>query len=793
MGAFDRKSGSRAERLIFNNRTAIIVLCALITAFLGFELTRLQVNASFEKMIPTEHPFIKNYLENRNDLKGLGNNVRIIVSAKDGTILDAGYLKTLQKINDEVLLLPGVDRAYMKSLWTPATRWIAVTEHGLDGGPVIDGTYDGTPEAITKVRVNIERSGEVGQLVAGDFKSSAIVVPLLDHDADGNPLDYKTFSESLEEIRSKYQSDSIDLHIIGFLKLVGDLIDALLQVWVFFLVAVIICTAMVYWFNRDIRSTVLVVICSLIAVVWQLGLLSALGFVLDPYSTLVPFLVFAIGMSHGTQKMNGILQDIGRGTHKFVAARYTFRRLFAAGLTALLCDAVGFAVLGVIKIDVIHDLAITASIGVAVLVFTNLVLLPILLSYCGVSPAAARRSLESEAREAGEATGLWKLLAAFTDRRWAAAAIVGSTALGVAGFVVAQQLKIGDLDPGAPELRPDSRYNRDIQYVTSHYATSSDVFVAMIKTEPYQCVEYSTQMKVDVLEQQLRQLPGVESTHSLVGLSRNLMVGMNEGNLRWFELVPNASVLGNILTHAPRELFNQDCTLLSVFAYLKDHKADTLTSVVDAVEAFAGDHATPEFKVLLAAGNAGIEAATNIVVKRSSTQMLYLIYGAVTILCFIAFRSWRAVVIAMVPLVLTSILCEALMVLLGIGVKVATLPVIALGVGIGVDYALYVVSVLLANVRKGDSVRTAYLKALSFTGKVVLLTGITLGAAVITWVMSPIKFQADMGVLLAFMFVWNMVGALILVPALAAFLISPKETPESFEASQSALSVQGAK
>jgi len=150
------------------------------------------------------------------------------------------------------------------------------------------------------------------------------------------------------------------------------------------------------------------------------------------------------------------------------------------------------------------------------------------------------------------------------------------------------------------------------------------------------------------------------------------------------------------------------------------------------------------------------------------------VYGAVILLCFITFRSWRAVVVAVLPLVLTSILAEALMVRLGIGVKVATLPVVALGVGIGVDYALYVLSVMLARLRAGASLSQAYHDALQFTGRVVMLTGITLALAVGTWVFSPIKFQADMGILLAFMFVWNMVGAMVLLPALAHFLLRPR-------------------
>ena len=186
------------------------------------------------------------------------------------------------------------------------------------------------------------------------------------------------------------------VHAIGFAKLVGDLIDGLFQVAMYFGVAALIAALIIYFYTRCVRSTLLVIACSLVAVVWQLGLSRCSASSSIPYSILVPFLVFAIGVSHGAQKMNGIMQDIGRGAHRLVAARFTFRRLFLAGLTALLADAVGFGVLMVIDIPVIQDLALTASVGVAVLIFTNLILLPVLLSYVGVSEAAAARSLRAD-------------------------------------------------------------------------------------------------------------------------------------------------------------------------------------------------------------------------------------------------------------------------------------------------------------------------------------------------------------------------------------------------------------
>lgn len=779
---FDRQSGTLAERVLFNNRLVIVCLCLFATLVLGYQALGLSLNAAFEKMIPTSHPYIANFLENRKQLAGMGNTLRIAVEAKDGSIFDDEYLDTVRKLSDEVFLLPGVDRPYMKSLWAPAVRWTGVTEDGLDGGPVIPDDYDGSPASLEQVRINVERSGEIGQLVAANYQSSIILVPLQERIAEtGERIDYHALSQRIEELRSKYQSEQIAIHVTGFAKVVGDLIDGLRQVLVFFAAAIVICTAVLYWYTRCLRSTLLVVACSLVAVVWLLGLLPTLGYELDPYSVLVPFLVFAIGMSHGAQKMNGIMQDVGRGTHKLVAARYTFRRLFLAGLTALLADAVGFAVLMVIDIQVIQDLAITASIGVAVLIFTNLVLLPILLSYTGVSPVAAQRSPKAELTEANDPQHrkhpFWAFLDLFTRMPWAGAAVALGVVFGAVGLAFSFQLKIGDTDPGAPELRADSRYNQDNAFMVANYAASSDVYIVMVKTPQYACAHYNTLSAVDALERELQQLPGVETTSSLAGLAKVANAGMNEGSMKWFEMPRSQDMLNAIITRAPREMFNQNCDLLTVYAYLKDHKADTLTSVVNTVESFAARYGSDEIRFLNAAGNAGIEAATNIVVKKANVQMLFLVYAAVIVLAFITFRSWRAVVCAVVPLMITSVLCEALMVWLNIGVKVATLPVIALGVGIGVDYALYVMTVTLAQLRAGRSLSEAYYKALTFTGKVVVLTGITLGIAVATWVWSPIKFQADMGILLAFMFVWNMLGALILLPALAHFLFRPKAAP----------------
>ncbi|WNW14152.1 RND family transporter [Pseudomonas sp. DTU_2021_1001937_2_SI_NGA_ILE_001] len=767
------------ERLIFDNRPTVIILCLLTSLLLAWQALQVRPSTSFEKMIPLGHPYIQNMLAHRNDLANLGNTVRIAVQARDGDIFSASYMETLREIHDEAFYIPGVDRSGLKSLWSPSVRWTEVTEEGFAGGEVIPKSYDGSRDSLDQLRNNVLKSGQVGRLVANDFKSSIVEFPLLEAYPDPNDqsvllnLDYQGFSHQLEEkIRDKYQlkNPQVSIHIVGFAKKVGDLIDGLFMVVAFFAVAFLITLVLLVWFTRCLRSTVAVLSTTLIAVIWQLGLMHLAGFGIDPYSMLVPFLIFAIGISHGVQKINGIALQSGEADGPLTAARRTFRQLFLPGMIAILADAVGFITLLIIDIGVIRELAIGASIGVAVIVFTNLILLPVAISYVGISKRAVVRSKQDAVSE----HPFWRLLANFASPRVAPVSIVLALLAFGGGLWYSQNLKIGDLDQGAPELRPDSRYNQDNAFIIQHYATSSDVLVVMVKTPSEGCSAYSTLSTMGELAWKMDNTPGVQSTISMVNVSRQVIKGMNEGSLKWETLSRNKDVLNSSIARA-EGLYNADCSVAPLLIFLNDHKAETLERAVAAVKAFAAEHDGPQLQFLLAAGNAGIEAATNEVIRESELLILVLVYLCVAGMCLITFRSWAATLCIVLPLVLTSVLGNALMALLGIGVKVATLPVIALGVGIGVDYGIYIYSRLESFLRAGLPLQEAYYETLKSTGKAVLFTGLCLAIGVCTWIFSAIKFQADMGLMLTFMLLWNMFGALWLLPALARFLIKPQK------------------
>lgn len=765
------------ESILFNNRPMVLIFALIMTLFVGFQALQLRPDASFEKMIPASHEYVQNFFTYRDDLKGLGNAVRISVETTDGDIFSAEFMEQLRQVHDEVFYLNGADRSALMSVWAAGARWSEVTEEGFSGGPIVPDDYDGSPASLERLRQNLLKSGKVGSLVANNFKSALIYAPLYDKDPQtGEALDYQKFSEDLETlVRDKYQNENVKVHITGFAKVVGDLIDGASQIILFFAGACLITLVLLYLYSRCITSTLIALFCSIVAVIWQLGLLHTMGFGLDPYSMLVPFLVFAIGVSHGVQIINGIAHMSIAGYNRLEAAKRTFRVLYIPGIIALISDGVGFSTLMVIDIEVIQDLAVAASVGVAVVIFTNLILLPILISYVGVSKKATE-DLKHE--ENDEEHPIWHFLANFSRPKMASIALITAVIGYGFGFYNSQDLKVGDLDPGAPELRADSRYNLDNAFMGANYSASSDVFVVMIKSATREtCARYETVELMDRLQWKLQNLQGVQSTQSLASITKLLISGMNEGSLKWMALNHNQAIMdaASIRVQEMGGLINGDCDLAPMLVFLDDHKAATLQRVVAEVKQFADTHNSDQYQFLMAAGNAGIEAATNEVIGSAQYEILIWVYGAVSFLCLLSFRSITATICIILPLTLTSVLCQALMTYLGIGIKVATLPVIALGVGIGVDYGIYIFSKLDGYLKAGDNLHDAYFKTLQSTGKAVAFTGATLAIGVATWALSPIKFQADMGILLTFMFLWNMLGALILLPALACFLHKPKQ------------------
>ncbi len=753
--------------IVFSARPVVLAIFALVTVAMAVLAAQLRIDAGFEKQLPIKHPYMQTFLEYQEQFGG-ANRVLIALRATEGDIFTAEFFDTLKKVTDEVFFIDGVDRAGVRSIFTPNVRFIEIVEDGFAGGNVIPADFEPTPERLEEVRENILKSGQVGRLVAEDFSAAIISAQLLERDArTGERLDYIAVARQLEEsIRDKYRTDAIDVHIIGFAKVVGDIADGAIGVLLFFAMALVMTAILVYLYSRSWRLTILPLICSLVAVIWQLGLLVLFGFGIDPLSILVPFLVFAIGVSHGVQMINALKGHVCDGEDCSDAARICFRRLFIPGSVALATDTAGFLTILLIEIPIIQELAITASLGVAVIILTNLFLLPVLLSYLTLNDSYRQRiGRVMERREA-----LWRLLANFARMRVAVPTLLVALVLLGWGAWEGREVPIGDQEAGVPELWPDSRYNRDTAVIADRFAIGVDIIQVIAEAPADGCIDYDVVRQIDDFEWHMRNVEGVQSTLSLPAVMKIINAGWNEGNPAWRVLSRNPQVLVQAVTPVETStgLLNADCSVMPVLVFTEDHKEGTLIRVVDATKSYVADNPSENVNFRLATGNVGVMAATNEAVGAAQFEILLWVYGAIVILCLLTFRSLRATLCTVLPLSLVSVLAYALMAKVGIGLKVSTLPVAALGVGIGVDYGIYIFSRLKVHLDEGEPLPEAYFRTLKETGSAVVVTGLTLAAAVSTWAWSALKFQADMGVLLAFMFLVNMAAAILVLPALAA-------------------------
>ncbi len=759
---------------IFHWRKPLLAIGIAITILLGWSATRLEVQAGFTKMLPLQHPYMQTFLKYQKDFGG-ADKVLVAVKARQGDVFNAAALAKLKAVHEDLFFMHGVERSSVLSLYSPNTIFMEVVEDGFRAGPVLPSNFKPDAQGFDELRANLLKSQWVGRIVAKDFSAALVSVTLLDRDpATGERLDLRQVGADLEKIRAKNEDGQFTIHIIGFAKSSSDIAAGAKGVMIFFGVAFAITAILLLWYSGSVKLTALALAVALTPVVWLLGLLPILGLALDPMSILVPFLIFSIGVSHAVQMTSAWKLEALRGRDGLSAARIAFVKLFIPGASALLANAIGFLVIAFVKIEMVQELVVTATLGVTLMIITNKILLPILLSFTRMAPGEARGR---------ETLGdpLWRRLAHATTLRAAAAVIAVGVALLAAGLWKARDEVIGDLGQGVPELRADSRYNRDVDTITKSFAIGVDVLQVIAQgNAPAACTSYEMLDAVDRFEFLMRQTDGVQSAVGLASFAKLAAVGYNEGDAKWFAIPDTREARNQAVMFSTRrggDLVNPDCSAANISIFTHDHQANTLAHIVDEVKRFKESFDSPALRFELASGNAGVMAATNEAVAAADHWVNWALFGAVTLLCLITFRSVAITACIVLPLGLVTVLCYALMAALGIGMKVNTLPVVALGVGVGVDYGIYLFEVIRHEMgSRAATLQDAFFEALRQRGTASLFTAVTMTAGVATWLFSDLRFQADMGVLLAFMFLVNAFGAILLAPALATFLLRGQAT-----------------
>ena len=852
MSRMDRFVNGIADRLI-RWRHPLSALFLAMTVFFGWSATRVQLDPGFLKLIPITHPYMRTMMDYMRDFSG-ANTLLVNVRWKgEGDIYNKPFMDAMQKANDEVFFIPGINRTKVASIFTPSTYYIEITEDGFNGAPVVPAKYSGQPEELAEIRKNVGLSGQVGLIVANDLKAAMIRADLQEYDPskgqDAQRVDYWEVQVRLEELRQRFENPNkyvyrmkearepfkageivtegfvdhgamlgfqtfkvlktvegqdggaqtypvkgselivetvknpeynadIEVNIIGFARLLGDVIYGLLGVFAFFALAFVITLALLFAYTRSLKLTVVAMLVALLPVLWLVGILPMIGFGIDPMSILVPFLIFSIGVSHAVQMTNAWRQEVVAGATSSAASHAAFTKLFIPGAVALLTNALGFAVIMIIDIPIVHELGVTACLGVLLMIVTNKMILPICLTHVNLEGYCRRHAQKPES---AFMSGIWRGIARCAEPRIALVIFGVTFLLLVASTWQSRKLVIGDSGDGVPELHHDSRYNIDTRTIGSSYDIGTDVLTVIVEAKDFEgdsCLHYDVVGTIDRLELFLRGVDGVRSVTSVAGIGRLIISAFSEGNPKWRALPRSQQGLsaGSRAFDPNMGFNNESCRAIQVLVFMRDHDGNTVAHAVSEIKRFIAENPVKGVNLRLASGNVGVMAATNEAVGAAEETMLLAIFGALAVLCLLTFRSFKATLCVLVPLTLVSIFCNALMATLGIGLKVATLPVIALGVGVGVDYGIYLFERIQHDLREGASFQDAFYEAMRTRGTAAVFTAITLSVAVGTWTLSALKLQADMGLLLSFMFLVNMIGAICLLPALGAWFFRDAQT-----------------
>ena len=817
------------EPPIFKWRAITLGILLLITAFLGWNAAQLRPNAGWLKMVPKEHPYMKTFMQYYKDFGG-ANTVLIALHNNKGDIYQPEFMETLRKLSDDAFFIPGVDRTRVTSIFSPSILYVEVVEGGLSGENVIPSTYAPTPEMMTRIRRNVAKASVIGRLVSEDQTTALVQLELLESDPsagttasleeakrpiqdrlrdawqagaapgmdaptgaptftdrikavaavvkaseakgdDAASLDYVQVGDKLEEIRKKYETPDVAVNIVGFAKVVDDMTKASFEVAMFFVIALILTGLLLWIYVGSFRLAMLVVATSLVACTWELGLLHLVGYGLDPFALLVPFLIMSVSVSHGVQYASSWANEVSHGASSYQASLATFRSLAIPGVVALLTNVAGFSTIYLINIQVIREMSVNAAFGMAGVIIVNKVLLPAVLSYMRLPNIEKFREAQELRERLGDA--VFKKMAVLTRRGPATVVLIICAALSIFGASQYHKVQIGDTTEGVPELRPDSRFNQDARAISKNFTMGVDHLKVIAESFDDGCIDYSVVSELDRFTWYMKNQTGVRDVLSLLDLAKFANGGLSEGRLDAETLPHDPRALAQITALVPTTtgFLNSTCSAVALFVFTTDHKAETITHLTDAVKQYGVDFQKDHrVKFRLASGNIGVMAATNEEVRRNEIPVIAWVYGVIILCLWLSFRTLSGVLCVILPLSMVTLLGYALMVAMGIGQKVATLPVLAFACGVGVDYGIYSYSVIAAGLRKGMSLEEAYYQKMRSTGKATLFTGVGLATGVALWIFSKLQFQKDMGILLVFGFTTNMVGAIVVLPAIAHFL-----------------------
>lgn len=760
---------SKFALFCIRQRIWVVSLLAIATAVLTFFAVNIEVKTVFADMLPSSHPYVKTH-ERFKDTFGGSNIVTIMVEVEKGDIFQPAVLEKVRTLTLELRKVSAVNQFQIISLASKKLKEIKSSTEGIETRPLMWPDLPKSEQEISALRDAVLRNPLVyGSYVSTDLKAALITVDFIDR-----LVDYKTVFKEINHVVDQVRDAKVKVRVVGDPILYGWVNHYLPETMHLVLATVLLIVGLLFLFNRTWRNTVLPLIAGLVSAIWALGVTKLFGIHFEPLVIVVAVLISARAVSHSVQIVNRFDEEVesiesGRESSK-TAAGLALSDMFRPGMLGVIADAGCMAVVALSPIPLLQKLTVLSVVWVFTLSVSAVVLTPVLLSWGRHPKGFAHRMNVSPILHA-----FLGLCANIVTSRARYGVLAVATLVFLVSGIYAFKLKIGDANPGSPILWPDSAYNQDSAAINNKFQGVDRMFVVVGEEGNRGLLK-----KVEVMDNMNRfqrfmgSQPEIGATLSVADVVPAVNRIMHEGNPRYQELGATEAVNGSLMylfeaVSEPGDLDRFVDNLYehgSVTLFFHDRKGETIRTAVARIKEFVAKNPLTEGTYQLAGGVIGVMAAVNEIILSGQIEAIALALVVLVILCTITYRSSVAGMVFMVPVILSNTITFSVMAWMGIGMNINTVPVAALGIGLGVDYSFYIADRIKEELALGKNALNAITIALHTTGSGVLVTALVLIISVMLWSVSSLRFQSEMAMLMSIWLGVSTLSALLLMPSI---------------------------
>lgn len=756
-----------ARCLLLRPRTTL-ALFGLITAGFATGLPGVELRTVFNDLLPSDDPLIQVYRDHPNF--GSPLTMSVVVKHRSGTIYNPQTLGKVWQLTRDIDLAPGVDHAQIVSIATAKARYSQATAYGVDMRPLMDDTKPRAAEDITQIRQRVDQSPNVRQfLISKDHSATLIRATFIEHQVDwGEAFEYvQTLVESARDAHH-------DVYLAGRPALIGWVYRHEWEMAGIAVITISILIGALWLATRSLIGVLAPVISSATAAIWAFGFVGHLGISIEPLLLIVPLLLIARSFSHGVQYTARYLECLNTGLGRRAAAQRTFELMAQPSLLSILTDVLGIAVVIAAPIPAMVDHAIFCGFWALWLIPTGVLMMAPLLA---VLPAPKDAT---QARPAS-APILNTLAQAITGKaRYPLALAVALISL--SAWWTAAQIRIGNPVPGSNLLHQTSEYNSAIRAINQDFPGTNTLEIVVEARHPEKTAWTATSVAAVTTMQRLQSLmehsqAAPEASLSFVDYLSEVNRLFNGGDPRWLPLDPreralNAAAVGAMMgasSTAYSHVVSDDLQHATLSLWYADNTQDTVDAALiaahQAVQTVGAEHR--DFRVRLGTGTIAIQQAINRIVERYHHVVVGLLNLAILIFTSLAFRSLSAGLLLLAPVNLAHLCMIASMHLLGVGLDVNSMIVAAIGLGVGIDYGIYLLSRTGNEIAAGHNLQHSLIRTLNTSGRAIAFTASIVALSLLpVCALSGLKFVTDMGGLIIAIMAINMFCALVVLPLL---------------------------